>query len=618
MTKEMENVEVSFPQYKLKTTIHKNSTILEALRKVGIGIRSICGGKGLCGKCKVRVIKGKVKHEVKDKELISPKEVSEGYVLACLAKVLEDVEVLIPPESVIGKAKLLTDVNLPKTAINPYVNRICIKVRDIRKLQEEFKKYSMSDEIRRRIYELEPGEELSIIVDFYNSKILDLSLKELNGGIYGLAVDIGTTKIVASLIEISTGKILATESKFNRQLIYGEDLISRISYTIERSGGLKELQQAIVQTINELINNLCSETRIDPKNIYELTAAGNTVMTYTFIGLDPTPLIRSFKEHVNVERKPYILNPKDLGLNLRENATIYVLPCMGRFLGGDVVGDIITSELSFSEKPTLLIDIGTNTEVVIGCKDWILGTTAPAGPAFEGWGLKCGVRAIEGAIESVEIDPQTLNSKYTVIGNVKPIGICGSGYIDVVAELFRHNIIDPIGKFRRDIKSPNIRSGLDGYEYVIAPSNETLTGRDIVITEKDIYNLIDAKSSVCAAISILLKKMMLKVYDVDKVYICGAFGRYLDINNAMAIGMIPEFTKAEVIFIGNGSLGGAYLSMISKKHRDEAERIAKITASIELMLDPDFMDEYQAGFILPGKRELFPTWWEMSRKIRQK
>ncbi|MCS7096961.1 MAG: ASKHA domain-containing protein [Candidatus Methanomethylicia archaeon] len=612
----MEYVKVFFPQYKVEISIDKGTKILEAIHKANIGIRSICGGKGLCGKCKVIISRGRVKHEVKDKELISSEDISKGYVLACLAKIVEDIEVLIPPESIIGKAKLLIDVNLPKFSIEPYIHKIQIKMKKIEDLNQLFRRYLMDNELQKKIIdEIEIGKEITLIVDSYTSRVLDYSFRDFKHEIYGLAIDIGTTKIVASLINTFTSEILVTESKFNKQLIYGEDLISRISYALEKENGLRELQHAIIQTINEIIDDICKKLGINHNNIYIVSTAGNTVMTYTFIGLDPSPLIKSFKERVNVSRKPYIINSKDLGLKVNDNAIVYVLPCVGRFLGGDVIGDIITSEMNFSSKPTLLIDIGTNTEVVIGCKDWMLGTTAPAGPAFEGWGLKCGVRAIEGAIESMDIEPETLEPQYKVIGDSKPIGICGSGYIDLLAELFKHGIIDPMGKFKSNLKSSRIKMGYDGYEYIVAFQNETATNREIVITEKDIYNLIDAKSSVCAAISILLKKMMLNVYDIDKVYICGAFGKYLNINNAIVIGMIPEFVKAEIIFIGNGSLGGAYLSIASKKHREEAERIAKITASIELMLDPDFMEEYQAGFILPGRKDLFPTWWEISRKI---
>jgi len=612
---------ISIPQYNIEFHVKKGSTILEALRDKGVGIRSVCGGKGFCGKCKVIVTKGRVEHRIRDKEVISVEELSKGYVLACQAKIIEDIEIIIPQESVMGKAKLLSDFISESVEVKPYTQKIIISKGEIHELKNILSEYKATwkdeynyEELIDRVLE----DNITLIVNSYLKEIVKIDITRRIEKFYGLAVDVGTTKIVASIIDMINGSILATESEFNKQLIYGEDLMSRISYAMEIKNGLKELQIAVVDTINELLKRLCGKLGIDASEICEVVIAGNTVMTYTAIGLDPSPLVKSFKERVNIPRNPYTLHAKNLGLKLNDNTPIYVLPCAGRFFGGDVIGDIITSKLSFQEQPSLLIDIGTNTEVVIGCRDWILGTTAPAGPAFEGWGLKCGVRAIEGAIESVKIDPETLKAHYNTIGRAKPIGICGSGYIDLLAELFINGIIDTLGKFRRDLNSQYIRLGADGYEYVIASKDETSTGRDIVITEKDIYNLIDAKSSVCAAISILLKKMIMNVNDIRKVYVCGAFGKYLNVNNAIAIGMIPEFTNAEVIYIGNGSLGGAYLSLISRDYREEAERVAKIVAIIELLLDPDFMDEYQAGFVLPGKRELFPTWWEASRKIRRK
>ena len=609
--KNKELVKVVFPQYNIEIEVPKGTSILEAAQMAGIGIRSVCGGKGYCGKCKV-LVHGAIEHKLVDKSLLSKEDIARGYVLACLAKVLSNVEVFIPPETALGKAKLLTHVLLPKITPKPYITKLYIN--DYLDLVKVLTFYRIDDYLKHKIESgIEEGKRNIAVVNSLSKKVIDVRENE---NLYGIAVDIGTTKIVVALVNVTTGEIIDVESEFNKQIMYGEDLVSRISYTIDKKDGLKELQKVAIDIINDLLSKLCKKHGINNYEIYEASVAGNTVMTYLFVGLDPYPLIRSFRIPVKVQPTPYILNAKDIGLNVNENANVYVLPCSGRFLGGDVIGDILTAGVNFSEDPALLIDIGTNTEVVIGCKHWFMGTTAPAGPAFEGWGLKCGVRAILGAIESVKIDSKTLEAHYSTIGNAKPIGICGSGYIDLLAQLFINGIIDRQGKFYRHIESPYIRKGAEGYEYVVVPADESATGKDIVITEKDIYNLIDAKSSVCAAVSIILKKMYLSVEDVKKIFICGAFGRYLDINSAMAIGMIPEFPNAEIVYIGNGSLGGAYLTLISKTYRQEAERIARNMAVIELMLDPNFMEEYEAGFILPGKPELFPSWWRASREIK--
>lgn len=603
-------VKVSFPQFNIVVETEVGTSILEIAQRVGIGIRSVCGGKGLCGKCKV-LVKGVVEHKLHDKTLLSNDEIAKGFVLACLAKVVNDVEVYIPPESQFKKARLLTQVLLPTVSPNPILVKIPIS--DYGDIVKITLFYRASESIVKKVEDLlnRYGKAYAVINPFDNS-VIDVNE---DGEVYSIGVDIGTTKIVVALINVSKGEVIGVDSELNKQMIFGEDIVSRISHALNPDG-LKELQKAAVDTVNTVVRRLCGKLGIDRGRIYIASVAGNTAMTYLFVGENPYPLIKSFKEPVKVEPKFYILKALDLGLDINRNAPLYVLPCSGRFLGGDVVGDIITAGIHEQDEPALLIDIGTNTEVVIGCRHWFIGTTAPAGPAFEGWGLRCGVRAVEGAIESVVIDPNTLRARYRVIGDVKPIGICGSGYIDLVAQLFINGVIDSMGKFYRGIESEYIRKGPDGYEYVVAFAEETAIGRDIVITEKDIYNIIDSKSSVCAAISILLKKMMLDVFKVKQVFIAGAFGRYLNIDSAIAIGMIPEFPNAEIKYIGNGSLGGAILTTLSRDYVEAAEKVAKNIATIELMLDPNFMEEYEAGFILPGKPDLFPTWWKRSREIK--
>lgn len=606
-----ERAKVTFSEYGVIVEVPKGTTLLDAARLAGIGIRSLCGGRGLCGKCKV-LVRGSVKHELRKEPLLSRDEVERGYVLACLTRVLGDVEVAIPPESSVGRAKLLSAVLLPSSlTVEPL-----IVTQPIDEGSAALKGLRHSAGATKRLEGITKGEATEAVIDLYRGKLIDVRDGKRGEGLYGIAVDVGTTKIVVALVDLSSGKMLGVDAEFNRQLIYGEDVISRISKAVGSTEGLRELQRAAIDTINEVVTRLCKALKVDPKNIYAVSAAGNTAMTYLLLGENPYPLIKSFKEHVRIEPKPHVLDASDLGLNVNPSATVYVLPCVGRFLGGDVVGDVITAGLNFSNEVSLLIDIGTNAEVVLGCRDWFIGTTAPAGPAFEGWGLRFGVRAVAGAVESVTVDPKTLSARYVTIDNAKPIGICGSGYIDLVAQLFTNGVIDHFGKFYRNLPTPYVREGPDGYEYLVVPAQETAIGKDITVSEKDIYNVIDSKSSVCAAVSVLLKKMRLSVHEVKRVYVCGAFGKYLNINSAIAIGMLPEFPNAVITYIGNGSLGGAYLTLISKTYRGEAERVAKLMASLELMLDPDFMDEYEAGFKLPGRRDLFPSWWERSRAIR--
>jgi len=621
----MKYVNITIQPYGKRIKISTETNLLDALRNAGIIIRSVCGGQGECGKCKIIIKSGKFDFKYNpDEKLLTPDELRNGYVLACLTKCLSDCEIFIPPETIIEKPKIQAEVMLPTVSPNPMIRKIFlpgdVAIKDLQELlgYEINAKVEFSESLLSKIETIKKSypEGLTFVLSRYVNNVIDVEGGNTSNRIYGLAVDIGTTKIVAYLIDLVTGKKLDSESEYNAQLSYGEDVVSRVGYALEREGGLKTLQKAAVDTINLLIKRFESKLNIKASEIYDVSVAGNTVMEYLFVGENPEPLLVT-KYKVEIPRKAFILNAADLGLNVNPRAKVYCLPNAGRFLGGDTIGDILVSGMHKSPEISLLIDIGTNVEVVIGSEGWLLATTAAAGPAFEGWGVRFGMRATNGAIESVKIDPQSLKAKYKVIGNTKPKGICGSGLIDLLSELFRNGIIDALGKFNRKIKSPYVREGIDGYEYVVVPRENSATGTDIVITEKDLANLIDSKSAACAAISVLMKKMRLSVEDITRVYICGAFGSYINPNNATAIGLLPEFTNARIIYLGNGSVGGAYLTLVSSKFRDEAVEVAKLLAYYDLLKDADFMDEYLAGFVLPGKKELFPTWWETSKKIKR-
>lgn len=615
-----EKITVTFQPYGKRVEAPVGATILEIARIAGINIRSICGGKGQCGKCRVIVQRGLVEFHQGEEDFLTREELERGYVLACLARCLSDCEILIPPESRIEGQRIQREVALPEVTPHPAIVKVLVPgfVSSADRIKEKLEQEagvrvppSAIEEILEAL--MDYGDSVTVVMRRLNgeAEVMHVEEGDTVSRAYGLAVDIGTTKIVAYLVDLNTGKILGSEADYNAQLAYGEDLISRISYAVENEHGLSRLQEAAVSTINRLVDKLTARHGVSHAEIYDVCVAGNTVMTYLFVGKDPAPLLDA---GAKVPKDAFTLEAGKVGLKVNASARVYCLPCVSRFFGGDAIGDILVSGMYESPDIALLIDVGTNVEAVLGCEGWYLATTAAAGPAFEGWGVKFGLRAVEGAIDSVRIDPATLKAKYTVIGGGKPKGICGSGLIDLLAEMFRHGIIDSLGKINRKLDSPYIREGEQGYEYVVVPKEESGIGMDIVITEKDIANLIDSKSAACAAIAVLLKKMKLSVDDIKKVYICGAFGSYIDPNSAMAIGLLPEFSNAEIVYLGNGSVGGAYLTLVSTRHRKIAEDIAHTVAYFELLKDADFMDEYLAGFVLPGKKELFPTWWEASRK----
>ncbi len=614
-------VTITFQPFGRRVKARPGVNLLDAAVSSGISIRSICGGKGNCGKCKVIVRRGSVDFIYNPKEkLLTREELKAGYVLACLSLVNSDCEIFVPPESRLEGQRILSDALVPEVEFDPTVGKIYLPAEKISNILQKPADLGIPLDIVREAVEKSPecgsqGVSLAYRRWDGNVELLDFECSNTADENYGLAVDIGTTKIVAYLVNLNNGKIIGKASDYNRQLMYGEDVVSRVGYTIEKEDGARAVQMAAVETINSLISRLMVEHGVSWRNIYDVVAAGNTVMTYLFAGINAQPLL---DPGTRVPTDPITIDAAGVNLKVNEKAHVYLLPSAGRFLGGDAIGDILASGVFREDDVCIIIDIGTNVEAIMGNKEWFIATTAAAGPAFEGWGIRFGIRAVEGAIDSVRIDPETLKAKYTVIGGGKPKGICGSGLIDTLSELFTNGIVDRLGKINREIASEYIREGEDGYEYVVVPAGETEIGRDIVITEKDIANLIDSKAAACAAVGVLLKKMNLTVYDVKKIFICGAFGSYLNLNSAVAIGLIPEFPNAEVKYIGNGSVAGAYLSLVSRSYRKIAEDIARNIAYIDLLKDSDFMDEYTAAYFLPGKKELFPTWWEASRKIRNK
>ena len=621
----MNQISIVFQPYGKRIPALEGDNILEIAKRGGINIRSICGGKGSCGKCKVIVKNGETNSTYDIKEnLLSEKELSQGYKLACLTSCQSNCEVLIPPESRIEGQKIISEATIPEVQLEPAIKKLFIPPQQLsgqsyEQLMRSFQIFARTFGISSAIFSKvrakldsygKEGATLTIGTD-EKMKLLDVEVGDNSQRAFGLALDVGTTKLVAYLVDLTDGKIIGVESDYNGQLMYGEDLVSRIGYTEGKKNKIKDMQRAVVETTNNLISRLISKYGLTENEILDLCAAGNTVMTYFLMGKDASMLL---EPNIQIPRRPMITHAKSIGLNVNSEAELYCLPCVSRFLGGDAIGDVLLAQMYEPKELFMMIDIGTNVEAVLGGVGWFLSTTAAAGPAFEGWGIKFGMRSVEGAIDHVKIDPATLKSSYTVIGQAKPRGMCGSGLIDLMAEMFRNGVLDTFGKFDRKLSSPYTRMVDDDYEYVVAEASNTDLDRDITITEKDIANLIDSKAAACAATSIMMKKMNLSVGDIAKVFICGAFANYMDLNNAMAIGLLPEFPNAKITNLGNGSVAGAYLALVSRKIRKRSEDIASLVTYFDLLKDADFMDEYTAAYSIPGKRELFPTWWEKSRR----
>ena len=598
--------------------MEKGAVLLDVLRDAGVRIESLCGGRGKCGKCKVILERGDIeKISTEPDKFLSTQELEEGYHLACMVKLLGDCVFTIPAESRIESPKILLSAELRIDRPDPSSRKYLMKVAPFRDTplliphrRIQLTGYKglqprVDEEVYSKLLMLASDECVTATLTRTAGfpEIIDVEPGDRTDFNYGLAVDVGTTTMVAVLVDLKTREILGQASEMNRQITYGEELVTRIAFAGEKDG-LSKLQRAAIRSINDIIAQLEAETGVDAEDIADVCAGGNTVMNHLLTGLDPAYLDEA---NVKVSRDPIIKKAKALGLNTNPEAYVYCLPNVSRFLGGDAVGDIIASGMYASDEISLLVDLGTNGEIIFGNNSWLFSSSCASGPAFEGMGVRHGMRCARGGIEHVKIDPDTFRAEVSVIGDGPPRGICGSGIIDVAAEMFKVGVLNFVGKLVPG-KTPLVREGLEGLEYVIVPAEETAIGRDIVISQADLDYVIDSKAAACGAITVLMKKLKLSIYDVRHLHLAGAFGNYTDLRNATKLGILPELPNAEIHPIGNGSLSGAYVTLMSMGKRDQAREIAEKTVYIDLLIDVEFMDEYSNALYIPGEKKYFPSY----------
>ncbi len=603
--------------------VTEGESLLQALKRQGVYLVTSCGGKGICGKCRVRLIEGEYRIESTGK--LESLEIDLGIVLACQTFPEGNITIDIPKESilVIGdkialskSGDLLELLNSFGVEIYPLVRQITLdlppptindNISDIERLKRALEEKgligmrfiysfvtSMSDALRNADWKITCGYTVS-------NDVVYISPIEKKKERYGIAVDIGTTTLVVYLVNLTDGRLIDTGSTYNSQMRYGDDVITRIIYATE-SGGLEELRDSVVSDINNLLVSLQERHNIRRDDIESAVIAGNTTMTHIFWGLNPA----------YIREEPYIpavnffprWRAEFSRLEIDPMAPTYTSPCVASYVGGDIVSGVLASKMYRNSEIALFMDLGTNGEIVIGNNEWLVTAACSAGPCFEGSGIKHGMRATEGAIESFNIDPKTFEPSFNVIGNGEPIGICGSGMIDAISEMFLTGIIDQKGKFVREVKTNRIRDGLDGPEFLISSRDR----RDIVLTEVDIENILRSKAAMYAGVSLLLKEVNLTLDTIERVYIAGGFGNYLDIDKAILIGMLPDLPKERFSFLGNASITGAYLSLLSKDLRREVGVIASKLTNVELSVSRKFMDEYMSALFLPHTDiKQFPT-----------
>jgi uncharacterized 2Fe-2S/4Fe-4S cluster protein (DUF4445 family) len=604
------DIRVIFHPFNTVATVRKGTNLLDAIRDAGIWCESICGGKGECGKCRVVINKGTCSTREGSRKHIGAKDLQDGYVLACEVRVERDMEITIPLESRIKKPKILSGSLFCQEEFSPAVRRYRIDQNSAGLYPFPGGSLALAGYtgsrpvIPERVYEeiRSRPSPVSVLVTLSPGwpEVIRVDPGEDAPAYYGLALDLGTTTLAAALVDLTTGNVVAAGTGLNRQITYGEELITRISYAREPDGR-KKLQEAAVESINAIIRDLAARCRIAPGDIVETCVGSNTVMKYLLLGRDPSELELA---GTRVDRKPSPVRAELLGLDMLPGGYVWCIPSVSRFLGGDVIGDLIAARVYEQPGLSLAIDLGTNGEIVFGNRDWLSSASCAAGPAFEGAGISSGMRAMEGAIDHATIDRKTLKAHFTVLGTGRPRGICGSGIIDATLAMFQAGLLDFAGKLVEG--RPFIRSGPGGPEYLLAHRSDTAHDRDIVITQKDLDYFMDSKAALCGGIAVLMKKHHIGVKDVKHVYLAGAFGAFTDMEHAVDLGILPRFPQAEFHMIGNGSLAGAYATLTSVRARGVAGKLAAMMDYIDLLTDTDFIEEYTAALYIPGKQELFP------------
>lgn len=607
------------------------TSLKEAAEQAGVNIAFPCAGKGACGKCLVKIEKGAV--DFADNGKLSRELLREGFVLACKSKIGEtDAEILIPSslseeEGKFSDALARTGIDerlypsqedvSPLAVCKPITvagaepldglgdwDRFTIAVKE--SLDADFVDVPL--EVLQRLPDVlrENDGQIYIwhVTQDRRTVIVDAAARRPETE-YGLAIDIGTTTVAVSLVDIAHVKVADVITRYNEQLERGADVISRISYA-KNPERIREMQERIVRTINQSIAELCGRNGNIPHNhLRNITIAANTTMTQLFMGINPqfirlepyTPAVMGVPRYAAAA----------FGLDVCPNALVWMAPNVGSYVGGDITAGLLCTDFaSGTDDLCLFLDIGTNGEMVLGNNDFLISCACSAGPAFEGGGIEMGMRASVGAIERVEIDPKTGKLTFEVIGGGKPVGICGSGLISLIAELFTRGIIDQRGKMDRSGRFPEVAAkGKNARYYVVPPQNHE-TG--IYISENDIENFIRAKAAIFSACTTMLNSVELEFENVTKFYIAGGFGRYINIEKSQALGLLPLLPEQSFFNVGNSSLAGSFMALVSKKHRETITMLANKMTYIDLSTEPKYMDEYVAAMFIPHtNQKLFPV-----------
>jgi uncharacterized 2Fe-2S/4Fe-4S cluster protein (DUF4445 family) len=616
--------------------------LLDAAREMGVEIESICGGQQTCGKCKVVADVGHFQKYgiTSQEENLSPSSADEQeywtkrrrdpgqYRLSCATCVQGDLVINVPEESQARKQIVRKSATVREITIDPAIRQYFVKVRpaELGNRQGDWERLKVSLQETHHLKDLQ--------IDYFALRDLQKKLREGNWevtvtvwddhevirvqpgyeeGVYGFAVDIGSTTVAGHLVDLRTGQILTTESMMNPQTTYGEDLMSRISYGMMNPDGVTKMHTAIIEALSKLVKRATRAARLKPEDVTELVLVGNTTMIALLLGVDPVEL--GGAPFALVTNDSIDVKARDLGILAHPGANVHILPAEGGHVGADNMAVVIAESPQAQQDIMLIVDVGTNAEILVGNKEHLLSASSPTGPAFEGGELTHGMRAAPGAIEKVRIDRETLTPRFQVLGEerwsdempaeeIKAAGICGSGVIDLVAELFAAGIIDSSGKFIINNPSPNFRATDQVGEYIVATADQTSTGKEIVMTQRDIRAIQFAKSALYTGAKLLMERR--GVDKVDRVLLAGGFGAHIDKTRAMIIGLFPDCDLERVYPVGNSAGDGAVLCLLSRERRRRARELARWIEYVETAIDPNFQARFVDALGLPHNTDEFP------------
>jgi uncharacterized 2Fe-2S/4Fe-4S cluster protein (DUF4445 family) len=622
----MQKFKVTFYPDNKTVEIPKDSSILEAANSCGIYINSSCGGDGVCGKCKIILKEGQVFTQISP--ALSIDEKNRNIYLACITSIQSDLIVEIPPESRLDLNSALKDIFSKSEEIeskeqaaeeerfktDPITTKLYLELpqptladtaSDLERIMQWIRKKEDLPIMQtglsniRQLGELLRESEWKVTVTLGKRndtvEIVLIEPGDTSENNFGIAFDIGTTTITGQLVNLNNRKILGTKAAYNRQASFGSDVITRIVHA-RSPEGLEQLHTAVTETMNQMIQELTEEHNVALNDLNSIVCTGNTTMIHLLLRVDPKYIRR--EPYVPTANFLPVIRAAEAGIRINTRGLLSCIPGVSSYVGGDTTSGILSSEIYKSDDLNLLIDIGTNGEIAFGNKDFLVACAASAGPAFEGSGVSSGMRAANGAIQKVDINPKDLLVTASTIGESKPRGICGSGYISLIAQMLKAGIIDRSGKIKID-NHPRVRQTDAGKEFIVVFKDEGATSADIIISEADIENLKRAKAAIFSATSILIKHMNFDLTDINKIFIAGGFGTSLDVESAIKIGLLPDIDRNKLTFIGNSALKGAREALLSSEAAKISEEIAKRTTYFELSVDPGYMDEYVSALFFP-------------------